>query len=140
MLLPCAIRSLAESCPSSRSLPKSRAPTHRARVNKKLEAVLEEVLALVSDTEKALLLDPYVGPPHESWALRHARTGAFEPALRELVFSVCVEDFQGSFSAEHAVGRKKQNVYDRYTPAEIRGLSALLKANTSPGQLGSVTL
>lgn len=46
----------------------------------KLEAVLEEVLALVSDTEKALLLDPYVGPPHESWALRHARTGAFEPA------------------------------------------------------------
>ncbi|MDI3567186.1 FAD-linked oxidase C-terminal domain-containing protein [Bradyrhizobium sp. Arg816] len=49
---------------------------------------------------------------------------AFEAALRELVSSVCVEEFQGTFSAEHVVGRKNQNVYDRYTPAEIRRLAA----------------
>lgn len=52
---------------------------------------------------------------------------AFEAALRELVFSDCVKDFQGSFSAEHALGRKNQKVYDRYTAAQLRPLSALLK-------------
>lgn len=63
----------------------------------------------------------------------------FEAALREWVFKVAVEDFGGSFSAEHAIGRKNQAVYDRYTPGEIRRLAAGLKAITSPGPLGSVT-
>lgn len=170
-----------------------------------LDAVLEEVLGEVWQSEDAPLADAFVGPPHEIWALRHAlsegvkasgrliafdlafRRGdimrflermkadmpgrfpgvticdfghigdggvhfnlvvakddprlqdeAFEAALRDWVFSVCVEDFQGSFSAEHAIGRKNQNFYDRYTSAEIRRLSAALKAVTSPGPLGSV--
>lgn len=170
-----------------------------------LDAVLEEVLAEVWQSEEAPLADAFVGPPHEIWALRHAlsegvkasgrliafdlafrrgdimrflermkaemperfpgviicdfghigdggvhfnlvigkddprlRDGAFEAALRDWVFSVCVEDFRGSFSAEHAIGRKNQNFYDRYTSAEIRRLSAALKAVTSPGPLGSV--
>ena len=170
-----------------------------------LDAVLEEVLAAIWEKEDALLAAAFVGPPHETWALRHAlsegvkhrgrliafdlafrrgdimrflgRTktempdrfpgveicdfghvgdggvhfnlvvakddprladGAFEAALREWVFSVCVEDFQGSFSAEHAIGRKNQAFYDRYTPAQIRRLSAALKAAASPGELGAV--
>lgn len=64
---------------------------------------------------------------------------AFEDALRDWVVSVCVEDFQGSYSAEHAIGRKNQDIYDRYTPAQLRRLAAQLKAATSPGPLGSVT-
>ena len=63
---------------------------------------------------------------------------AFETRLREWVFSVCVEDFGGSFSAEHAIGRKNQAVYDRYTPTEIRRLAADLKAAIAPGPLGSI--
>ncbi|MFK0691010.1 FAD-binding oxidoreductase [Mesorhizobium sp. IMUNJ 23033] len=63
---------------------------------------------------------------------------AFEAALREWVFSICVEDFRGSFSAEHAIGRKNQSFYDRYTPAKLRRLAAALKAEASPGPLGSV--
>ena len=64
--------------------------------------------------------------------------GVFEAALREWVFSVCVEEFGGSFSAEHAIGRKNQTFYNRYTPAELRSLCAGLKSITSPGLLGTV--
>lgn len=62
----------------------------------------------------------------------------FETALREWVFQVAVEDFGGSFSAEHALGRKNQTFYDRYTPEDIRRLAAGLKAMTSPAPLGTV--
>ncbi len=63
---------------------------------------------------------------------------AFEAGLREWVFSVCVDEFNGSFSAEHAIGRKNQTFYNRYTSSELRRLGAALKAITSPGPLGSV--
>ena len=62
----------------------------------------------------------------------------FEVALREWVFSVCIGDFHGSFSAEHGIGRKNQGSYDRYTQDEPRRLAAALKAATSPGPLGAV--
>jgi len=62
----------------------------------------------------------------------------FEHRLRDWVFAVAVEKFGGSFSAEHAIGRKNQAYYDRYTPAPIRTLAAGLKSITSPGPLGSV--
>lgn len=63
---------------------------------------------------------------------------AFEHALREWVFKVAVEDFGGSFSAEHALGRKNQIFYDKYTSHELRRLAADLKKMTSPAQLGTV--
>ena len=64
---------------------------------------------------------------------------AFELALRDWVFTVAVEQFGGSFSAEHAIGRKNQAFYDKYTPEEIRKLAAGLKSITSPGPLGAMT-
>ncbi|RFB75658.1 FAD-binding oxidoreductase [Methylovirgula sp. 4M-Z18] len=67
------------------------------------------------------------------------RDAGFETALREWVFSVAVEEFHGSFSAEHAIGRKNQAFYDRYTPHDIRRLATDLKAIAAPGPLGSVT-
>jgi FAD/FMN-containing dehydrogenase len=62
----------------------------------------------------------------------------FEDALRTWVYSVVVEQFAGSFSAEHAIGRKNQATYDRYTPAKIKKLAVALKQITSPGPLGTV--
>lgn len=64
---------------------------------------------------------------------------AFEPSLRDWVFTVAVEKIGGSFSAEHAIGRKNQAFYDRYTPEHIRQLAAGLKTITSPGPLGAMT-
>jgi FAD/FMN-containing dehydrogenase len=63
----------------------------------------------------------------------------FEMDLRDWVFTVAVEQFDGSFSAEHAIGRKNQSFYDKYTPEEIRRLAAGLKTITSPGSLGAMT-
>ena len=63
----------------------------------------------------------------------------FETDLREWVFTVAVEEFDGSFSAEHAIGRKNQAFYDKYTPDELRKLASGLKAITSPGPLGAMT-
>ena len=171
-----------------------------------LDAVLEEVLAVIWEREDAPLAGAFVGPPHEIWALRHAlsegvkhsgrliafdlsfRRGDimafldhmksdmpdhfedvticdfghigdggvhfnlvvakddprladpdFEADLRDWVFTVAVEQFGGSFSAEHAIGRKNQSFYDRYTPEKIRALAAGLKTLTSPGPLGTIT-
>jgi len=170
-----------------------------------LDALLEEVLAAIWDSDGSLLADAFVGPPQECWALRHAlsegvkhrgrliafdlafRRGdimrfldrmksempalfpdieicdfghvgdggvhfnlvvakddprladeEFEAALRAWVFSVCIEDFRGSFSAEHAIGRKNQAFYDLYTPAEIRNLAVAFEAGASLRTLGTV--
>ena len=62
----------------------------------------------------------------------------FEPRLREWVFAVAVEEYHGSFSAEHAIGRRNQAYYDFYTPDKLKDMAAGLKALTSPGKLGSV--
>jgi len=62
----------------------------------------------------------------------------FEPRLREWVFAVAVEEYDGSFSAEHAIGRRNQAYYDFYTPDKLKDMAAGLKTLTSPGKLGSV--
>ncbi|MBP2237749.1 FAD/FMN-containing dehydrogenase [Sinorhizobium kostiense] len=170
-----------------------------------LDSVLEGVLAEIWETEEAPLADAFIGPPHETWALRHAlsegvkhlgkliafdlsfRRGdimvfcdhmkaempaefpgvticdfghigdggvhfnlvvardsplltdpAFEQRLREWVFAVAVEQYGGSFSAEHAIGRRNQAYYDFYTPEKLKEMAAGLKTITSPGRLGSV--
>lgn len=170
-----------------------------------LDAVLETVLAEIWELQEAPLADAFVGPPHETWALRHAlsegvkhlgkliafdlsfRRGdimafcdhmkaempekfpgvtvcdfghigdggvhfnmvvakdspllidpTFEPRLREWVFTVAVEQYRGSFSAEHAIGRRNQAIYDFYTPEKLKEMAAGLKTFTSPGKLGSV--
>ena len=67
-----------------------------------------------------------------------ASDAAFEKRLRDWVFEIAVRDFAGSFSAEHAIGRKNQSYYDLYTGETIKQLAAGLKAITSPGPLGTV--
>lgn len=62
----------------------------------------------------------------------------FIPSLREWVIARVVEDFSGSFSAEHGIGRTNQRFYDQYTPAQIKKLSGALKAATSPAALSAI--
>jgi FAD/FMN-containing dehydrogenase len=62
----------------------------------------------------------------------------FERRLRDWVFAIAIKDFNGSFSAEHAIGRKNQAYYDLYTQQKIKDLAQGLKAITSPGDLGTV--
>lgn len=63
---------------------------------------------------------------------------AFEQRLRDWVISVAVEAYDGSFSAEHAIGRRNQAYYDLYTPNKLKDMAADLKRLSSPGKLGSV--
>ena len=67
-----------------------------------------------------------------------ATDATFEKRLRDWVFEIAVKDFSGSFSAEHAIGRKNQGYYDLYTGDTVKQLAAGLKAITSPGLLGTV--
>jgi FAD/FMN-containing dehydrogenase len=67
-----------------------------------------------------------------------ARDADFERRLRDWVFAVAVSDFNGSFSAEHAIGRKNQAYYDLYTQQKIKDMARGLKSITSPAQLGTV--
>lgn len=62
----------------------------------------------------------------------------FEQRLREWVFAVAVGQYGGSFSAEHAIGRRNQVFYDFYTPEKLKKMAGGLKTLTSPGKLGSV--
>ncbi|MFW5970254.1 MAG: FAD-binding oxidoreductase, partial [Halofilum sp. (in: g-proteobacteria)] len=52
----------------------------------------------------------------------HARCQGegYERALRDAVVQHAVEDFGGSFSGEHAIGRANQRYYDRYTPDALK--------------------
>ncbi|CAN7191489.1 FAD-binding oxidoreductase [Pararhizobium sp. LjRoot235] len=63
----------------------------------------------------------------------------FERRLRDWVFAIAVQDFNGSFSAEHAIGRKNQAYYDLYTQQKIKDMAHGLKVITSPGDLGTVS-
>ncbi len=61
----------------------------------------------------------------------------FERELRDWVYSITIEKFDGSFSAEHAVGPKNQRYYDLYTPNSVKKLAAAFMANASVLQLGN---
>lgn len=60
-----------------------------------------------------------------------------ERRLRDFVFKITVEEFDGSFSAEHGVGRKNQPYYDLYTTQTERDLARGLKDLLSPGWIGA---
>jgi FAD/FMN-containing dehydrogenase len=67
-----------------------------------------------------------------------AKDPHFERRVREWVYEIAVTEYGGSFSAEHAIGRKNQAYYDKYTPSPIKSIARSLKEVTSPGGLGAV--
>lgn len=64
----------------------------------------------------------------------------FEDRLRHWVMERVVKDFHGSFSAEHALGRKNRNAYDLYTQEDIKRIAREIKTITSPAPIGAVVL
>lgn len=62
---------------------------------------------------------------------------AYETRLRTHVWEICVQQFGGSFSAEHGIGRKTQGGYDRFTAEHVKKLADGLKSITSPAPLGA---
>lgn len=52
--------------------------------------------------------------------------------LRSTVFDCVVKDFRGSFSAEHGVGTKNLDAYEKFVPRQVRDVSELLKARFDP--------
>lgn len=61
----------------------------------------------------------------------------FERILRDRVYRIAVEEFGGSFSAEHAIGRKNQRYYDMFTSAPILDLAKAVKDAIAPGNIGA---
>lgn len=61
--------------------------------------------------------------------------------LQDAVYALCVEEFDGSYSAEHGVGPHNQRIYDRYTPDAVTAVSGVLKDHFDPRhRIGTVRL
>lgn len=61
--------------------------------------------------------------------------------LQQKIYALAVQEYGGSFSAEHGVGPHNQSFYDTYTPPPIKDLCAVLKGHFDPqGSLGTVRL
>jgi len=61
--------------------------------------------------------------------------------LQKRIYAIAVEDYAGSYSAEHGVGPHNQASYDRYTPEPVRGLARAIKQVADPaGILSRVRL
>ena len=58
--------------------------------------------------------------------------------IRNYVFDMVVEDFGGSFSAEHGIGPRNQSYYEKYTSPDIRRLSGAVQRLFAPSDFGRV--
>jgi FAD/FMN-containing dehydrogenase len=64
-----------------------------------------------------------------------ARNPATMAELRQVVFDTVVREFGGTFSAEHGVGRKNLDAYERYVPPEVQTLEDVLKRHMDPNHV-----
>ncbi|MCA3262684.1 MAG: FAD-binding oxidoreductase [Telmatospirillum sp.] len=61
-------------------------------------------------------------------------------ALRDFVIGEAVNQFKGSFSAEHGIGRSNQRFYDRHVPVGTRRVVGALGRVLAPTPIGCVQL
>lgn len=61
---------------------------------------------------------------------------ALKSQLQELVYGICVDEFGGSYSAEHGIGPHNIAAYHRYTSPVVRDLCAKI----APERFGTVDL
>ncbi len=62
-------------------------------------------------------------------------------ALQALVYRIAVDEFDGTFSAEHGVGPHNRDAYALHVPAVVRAAAAALKRQLDPEwRLGTVDL
>lgn len=57
---------------------------------------------------------------------------------REAIFTACVENYGGSFSAEHGIGPVNADYYVRFTPPALREISGQIQDLLAPMPLGRV--
>ncbi len=74
-----------------------------------------------------LVLDPKLEP---------AALSDLKAQLQDLVYGICVNDFGGSYSAEHGVGPHNIKAYHRYTSPVVRDLCSKI----APDRFGTVDL
>jgi FAD/FMN-containing dehydrogenase len=65
---------------------------------------------------------------------------SFETNLRRWVYDCVVREYNGSFSAEHALGRKNQMFYDLYTPQNIKNINHKIKNLLCTGEISAILL
>lgn len=86
------------------------------------------------------------GGTHLNLVWRDADAGAqdaeeLRDAIQDRIYRLCVEEFQGSYSAEHGVGPHNQSHYQRFTHPRVRGMVAALKMALDPEtRVGSIDL
>jgi len=123
---------------------------HSGDDSRSLEAELLAFLTGVWDAPTKPITDAVICPPTEIWRVRHSLSEGvrnagelyafdldFEGGLRDFVIDIAVNEFEGSFSAEHGLGRKNQKYYDRYTAQKIKDLSGQIKNILGPGLASS---
>lgn len=68
--------------------------------------------------------------------------GPFDAALadraRDIIFAAVVQDYGGSFSAEHGVGPSNAAYYSRFVAPEIRAIAGDIQALIAPAPIGRV--
>jgi len=69
--------------------------------------------------------------------LERCQSEGYERALRDSIVQHAVEDFGGSFSGEHAIGRANQRYYDRYTPDALKTLTDRFTAALGIAETGA---
>lgn len=81
------------------------------------------------------------GGLHYNMVWPHA-AGAIDPALAEraraIVFTAAVEEFGGSFSAEHGIGPANAHWYDRFVAPEMRALAGAVQRIVAPYPIGRI--
>ncbi len=70
----------------------------------------------------------------------HAKDTEFQKSLRKTVFDIVVKDFNGSFSAEHSLGRINLQAYQDYTPKEVQQINKKIKSLLSPASISAIDL
>lgn len=69
--------------------------------------------------------------------------GVLTPDLKKEIedwaYHLAVVQFDGSFSAEHGIGRKNQRIYNTYAPSGVKTLSRAFKSTIAPGKIGGFT-
>lgn len=69
-----------------------------------------------------------------------ANDAGYEKSLRDWVNDVTVQEFGGSYSAEHGLGRKTQGAYDKYTPQQVKTLCRAIKSAIAPNDISTIKL
>ncbi len=62
--------------------------------------------------------------------------GALDVEVRSLILSVVMEEFGGSFSAEHGIGRANEVYRNLYVPEVVRGLTRRISGALGTGEIG----